>query len=284
MNIFGIKKNALSRSERILEGNKGLLQKAHAIVGITRVRNESLILEDTLNHMACHVDAIVAYDDASTDKTLEILVTHPKVALVISNSVWEPEMMARLQAETRHRELLRHLARKRLRFEWILCFDADERYIGEIRNFVETSAALGCDGVRIQLFDAYMAPDDCAPYNPSIGKELINFRKYFGPERRDILMLWKNSKQIIFDGLDAREPKGVSLMRTSFYCQHYGKALSVKHWEDTCDYYIKHFPFETYGQKWLSRKGKAIHLQSDFGRALYAWGPELFANATVISN
>ena len=59
----------------------------------------------------------------------------------------------------------------------------------------------------------------------------------------------------------------------------YGKSLSVAHWEETCDYYIRHFPFETYGKKWTERKGQAIHTQSDFKRPLYEWGEALFANA-----
>ena len=56
-------------------------------------------------------------------------------------------------------------------------------------------------------------------------------------------------------------------------------SLSVDHWEETCDYYIRHFPFETYGKKWTERKGQAIHTESDFKRPLYEWGDELFANA-----
>ena len=42
--------------------------------------------------------------------------------------------------------------------------------------------------------------------------------------------------------------------RTDLYCQHYGKSLSVDHWEETCDYDVRHFPFETYGRKWLIEK------------------------------
>ena len=62
----------------------------------------------------------------------------------------------------------------------------------------------------------------------------------------------------------------------------YGKSLSIEHWEETCDYYIKHFPFDTYGRKWTERKGKAIHTESDFGRQLYEWGETLFANAVKL--
>jgi hypothetical protein len=39
---------------------------------------------------------------------------------------------------------------------------------------------------------------------------------------------------------------------------------------------------ETYGRKWLARKGQAIHTQSDFMRPLYEWGDTLFANAVKI--
>ena len=69
---------------------------------------------------------------------------------------------------------------------------------------------------------------------------------------------------------------------TELHCQHYGKSLSVEHWEGTSDYYIRHFPFETYGRKWLDRKGQAIHTRSDFMRPLYEWGETLFANAVKI--
>ena len=125
-----------------------------------------------------------------------------------------------------------------------------------------------------------MTPDDCAPYRP--GRELLGFRRLFGPERRDILMLWRNHPQILFAEHHAREPGGVERTRTDLYCQHYGKSLSVEHWEETCDYYIRHFPFDTYGRKWSDRRGRAIHARSDFMRPLYEWGETLFANAVRI--
>jgi hypothetical protein len=164
-----------------------------------------------------------------------------------------------------------------LQFDWVFCFDADERVTGDLRRFVEGQRATDHDGVRIQLFDAYMTPDDHAPYQPD--RELLGFRRFFGPERRDILMLWRSRSEVIFAEHHAREPGGVERVRTDLYCQHYGKSLSVAHWEETCEYYIRHFPFETYGRKWRDRKGRAIHTQSDFMRPLYEWGDTLFANA-----
>ena len=278
---FGRGRCRLAKSERLITCNKELLQGRHLIVGITRVRNEALVLQDTLDYVDSFVDAIIAYDDASTDETREILKSHPKVALLVENTKWEGGYEARLNAETRHRGLILDIARAKLQFEWVYCFDADERVVGALRDFVVSLDAKTCNGVRIQLFDAYMTPADCAPFRPSAN--LLGFRRFFGPERRDILMLWRNSRRVRFQGLDAREPAGVDRVVTNFYCQHYGKAISVEQWEETCDYYAKHFPPETYGQKWLNRKGRAIHLQSDFSRPLFEWGTSLFENATVIS-
>src|SRR6266702_4557685 len=93
-------------SERIVAGNAELLAQRHFLIGITRVRNEALILGDTLDFVGQHVDAIVAYDDASTDRTLELLRSHPKVALILANGVWETDVKARRTAEHRHRQLL----------------------------------------------------------------------------------------------------------------------------------------------------------------------------------
>jgi hypothetical protein len=116
-----------------------------------------------------------------------------------------------------------------------------------------------------------------APYRA--GLPLLNFRKFYGPEERDILMLWRNLPGIVFSRGDLRTPRGMRSVKTDLYCQHYGKSLSVEHWDETRDYYIRHFPPSPYGRKWLERKGQAIHTQSDFKRPLYEWGETLFANA-----
>ena len=117
----------LRAGEQIVACNTGLLGRRHFLVGITRVRNEALILRDTLDYVGKHVDAIVAYDDASTDRTLEILVGHSKVALIVKNQSWEADIEARRNAEGRHRGLLLQTAREHLQFDWMFCFDADER-------------------------------------------------------------------------------------------------------------------------------------------------------------
>lgn len=267
----------LRDTERIVKGNAALLGQKHFLVGLTRVRNEALLLPGTLDYLGRHVDAIVAYDDASTDATVDILRVHPKVAFVVANQAWEQDIDSRRLAEGRHRGLLLDMARAELPHEWMLCFDPDERVTGDMRGFVEGLRDDPCDAVRVRLFDAYMTPEDHVPYTPD--QELLDFRKFYGPERRDILMLWRNRAGIGFAEGDGRTPRGMENIKVDLYCQHYGKSLSVFHWEETCDYYIQHFPFETYGRKWSQRKGKAIHTESDFGRPLYPWGESLFANA-----
>ncbi len=222
------------------------------------------------------MDAIIAYDDASTDETVEILRAHPKVALIVANQVWEQDVDARKRAEGRHRGLLLDMAREALPHEWMLCFDPDERVTGDMRGFVAGQGE-ECDAVRVKLFDAYITPEDQAPYTSD--QPLLHFRKFYGPEQRDILMLWRNRAGIGFAEGDGRTPRGMTSVKTELYCQHYGKSLSVAHWEETCDYYIRHFPYETYGAKWEARKGKAVHTESDFGRPLHEWGEALFANA-----
>jgi glycosyltransferase involved in cell wall biosynthesis len=266
----------LRDTERIIEGNRALFGEQHLLVAMTRIRNEALILPDTLDYLAGQVDAILAYDDASTDETVEILRAHPKVALIVANRAWEQDIEARKLAEGRHRGLLLDMAREQLPHDWMLCFDPDERIAGDFRRFVRGAADAPFDSVKVQLFDAYMTPGDNAPYRS--GMKLLDFRRFYGPEQRDILMLWRNRPEISF-AERGRVPAGLGRVAVDLYCQHYGKALSVEHWEETCDYYIKHFPYETYGKKWSERKGQAIHTESDFKRPLYEWGEALFKNA-----
>src|ERR1700719_181851 len=164
--------------ERIIVANTGLLRQNHILIGVTRVRNEALVLHDTLDHVGKHVDAIVAYDDASTDQTLEILHGHSKVALIVTNRSWEEDIKARRIAEGRHRGLLLQTAREPVQVDWMFCFDADERVTGDLRGFIEGTHSSDYDGVRVQLFDAYMTPGDHAPYQAD--RELFCFRRFFG--------------------------------------------------------------------------------------------------------
>jgi hypothetical protein len=86
-------------------------------------------------------------------------------------------------------------------------------------------------------------------------------------------MAWRPSTKFRYEGLDRREPAYDSSARISvslLRCKHFGKAISVDQWETTCDYFEEYFP-EPYKTKWRNRKGKAIHIQSDFSTPLYGW-------------
>ena len=153
--------------EHIVTGNAALLGQDHSLIGVTRLRNEALVLPDTLTYVGKEVDAIIAYDDASTDRTLDILRAHPKVALIVANESWEEDIKARRLAEGRHRGLLLEIARAQFHFDWMFCFDADERVTSNLRRFTQGLQPDSCDGIRVRLFDAYMTPQDCAPYRPN---------------------------------------------------------------------------------------------------------------------
>jgi len=167
----------LRESEQVIKGNEVLLGRKHRLVAMTRIRNEALILPDTLDYLASQVDAIIAYDDASTDDTVDILRKHAKVALIVVNQSWEKDVAARKLAEGRHRGLLLEMARSELPHDWMFCFDPDERVTGDLPSFVASLEADASDAVRVQLFDAYMTPEDCAPYAPDL--PLLHFRKFW---------------------------------------------------------------------------------------------------------
>lgn len=257
---------------RILKGRRSV--SSGSIIGMIRLRNEEALLQDTLDHLSGIVDGIVVFDDASTDRSREIALAHPHVVEVVVNRHWRRRN--RIWEETANRRILYRRA-KRLQPSWVFYSDADERFVGEIRDFLH-DAGPEVRGLRINLFDAYLTPGDSQPY--SAGAPLLDFRSSFGPERRRILMAWRPDASVDFTTKDAREPQGVpGPLIDRFECQHYGKALSEEQWEETCRYYVDNFPI--YRDKWLARMGKAIHTESDFGTPLYAW-PDVTRHAIDI--
>jgi len=228
------------------------------IIGLTRIRNESLIISDTLDHLSEFCDDIYVYDDASTDNTVEICKTKEKVRKVLENKTWSTE--DRPMAETHDRKKLLEYARQNAnKDDWFVYIDADER----IEFDWELLKKANFNAVKMRLFDFYITKED-------VDKNYKD-RKWLGPEYREIIIAFKNSNELNYSRPVQREvtlPKKSKAFKSG-YVKHYGKAISVEEWESTCDYYGKYF--KEYSKKWLKRKGKAIHAVSDYGRELIQW-------------
>ena len=244
--------------------------KKPKIIGLMILRNEALILKDSLDAMGKIVDGIIVLDDASTDNSVDICLKHPKVLNVVLNTDWVSGLKGeRYVQESIHRQKILEIGR-RYRPTWFLYLDADERVDGAVREYLlSNSKNKTIAGVSLRLYDAYMTKRDQTAYKNG---SLYNFRQNFGPEYREIIMIWKNSRKVFFKTDEmSREPSGIPEKDVAkrFLVQHYGKAISQEQWENTCDFYIKYFPI--YAEKWAARKGKSIHTKSDFGAKLMTW-------------
>jgi len=225
------------------------------IIGITRVRNEEHIIGDTLEHVSKLVDGIMIFDDHSTDETVEICKSFPKVISCFENARWESNPIIRLSLEGKHRQLLYQLAKDIYNPDWIYCFDADEFADFEGIDFT-------ADAYKLRLFDYYITPKDA--------NLTWRDRKYIGQEYRDITMLFRPHPDIRFSSRVPTLPN-IYNIQTQGFVKHYGKAISVEEWEKTCQYYINHLSEPGIKKRWQGRIGKAIHTKSDFGRDLITW-------------
>lgn len=237
------------------------------IIGITKVRNEERILNDTLDRWASFcTEGIYIYDDVSTDRTVEIAMAHPSVKRVIRGTFWDPD---REKAEWMNRQQILAAAQQDAGPDyWFVYFDADEHPY----NFTEYGLFENPDvkAIACRLFDIYITPEDVdLPYLK---------RNFVGPEFRTIIYFFRNLPGVRYSLPDQREvtlPVDVGAIPIHGDIKHYGKGFSVQHWEETCDYYIKFWP--KYSDKWRKRKGQAVHTdyRSDFGNALLPWGERM---------
>lgn len=227
------------------------------IYGITRVRNEALIIADTLDHFLEYCSHIVLYDDASTDDTVALAreVGGDRIT-IIENDAWR---LDRNPEETRHRRIACDAA-VLMGADWILCFDADERLVGDLPE-------LEADGYRFRLFDGYLTPR--YPIEYAAGR-LDHLPREWGPEYRDILMLFR-ACYARWNRPGLREPQFSGRVELAdVFVKHFGKCLSVEQWDENCAYYQRGFP-ESFKRRWRERVGKAVHTVSDFGRPLFEW-------------
>jgi glycosyltransferase involved in cell wall biosynthesis len=113
------------------------------VVALLPVRNGENELEGCLRSLDDVVDAVVALDDGSTDRTREILEEHPSVEELLWN---ESRQTAAGWDDSGNRNRLLEAAAA-LEPEWILSLDADERFDPEdaaaLKRFIEEDALPG---------------------------------------------------------------------------------------------------------------------------------------------
>lgn len=238
------------------------MNKIPKIFGLIKVRNEAVIIKDTLDHWAKYCTAgIYVYDDVSDDNTVAICKAHPAVKAVIEGDIWDPD---REKAEWFNRQMVLLRAKQDAGDDdWFAYFDADEFIFNfedyQLFNDPEIKA------IACRLYDFYITPED--------EHKSYKERKWIGPEFRTIPFFFRNSPFLKYHLPDQRivtmEP-GIQIPIHGDI-KHFGKGISVEQWEATCDYYIRFWP--KYSDKWRQRKGKAVHedMRSDFGNPLIKW-------------
>ena len=246
-----------------------------AVRGITKVRNEAHIIEDTLDNWAQWCDAgIHVYCDDCTDRgsTATICKGHDAVVEVIESDLYDTD---RERAEWFHRRQVLHSA---LRFcnddDWIVYFDGDEhleQFDAGLLNDPETKA------IACESYDTYITPEDEEHSLWHYDKrEWVSQEYEFSP------YFYRASLPLDFWKPDQRNmdlPKGVGFALHG-KVRHWGKGLSVEHWDQKCDYYAEIFG-PKYAAKWASRRGNAVKedMKSDFGFPLVKWEDVLSGKA-----
>lgn len=102
------------------------------------VRNEERYLPGFLHHMRHAVDGIIALDDCSTDRTLEILRSEPRVVSILAED--RAGLPHANETSNRHRLLVEAA---RLGAQWVVCADADERFEARFLDRLHAEAEEG---------------------------------------------------------------------------------------------------------------------------------------------
>jgi len=97
------------------------------ITAMFAIKNEEKYIHRVLSHVSEYVDSIAILDDASTDLTLEIVKSFPKVKKLYVN---QPNIG---RHEGRDRNILFKLA-KELNPDWFICLDGDEIFEDRIKD------------------------------------------------------------------------------------------------------------------------------------------------------
>lgn len=227
------------------------------IIGLTLIRNESLIIQETLDHFShfC-TGGIYVIDDYSSDNTFEIASNHPHVVkcVQVPSDMHDP-MKWRIYQSIYRQSIYQIAVKDAEPGDWFLYFDADERIEYDFSRLHQYDERVNC--VYMKLFDFYITPDDV---DKTYQGDLIALRTWCGPEYRPIMFLFKHDPNRLWKWTNSRMPtidlkNDLAVMEG--YVRHFGKCISVSHWEETCDFYISNSP--SFADKWLNRVLKNSH-------------------------
>jgi hypothetical protein len=180
---------------------------------------------------------------------------------VISSDLFDSD---RERAEWFNRQALLNSARRFMQegSDWICYFDADEHPVDIDMDRVDWEQA---EALSLDLYDVHITPEDV--------DGLYLDRRWVDSQFRRIpfffrLQSWSGYAQPDQRIMTYQQIRGPRCFPVGL-CKHYGKGLSVGHWEKKCDYYANTFG-PKYADKWRLRRGKAIKTdyKSDFGEPL----------------
>lgn len=217
------------------------------LVGLTRVKDEEMMMQEHLDHMAQFCDEIWVYDDLSSDGTYEIAKKHPKVKEVMQTSKhWKPKKYGivkdPLELGKKNQKLM-DKASKESRADWFVFMDVDE-FLDEnlIKELPKLLQDKKYDAICLELYDFFITEKD---KDRLYKGDLQAIRPYCGTEYRHQLILWRNIKGLYFREGTHREPNGLKKSRTLYShhkIKHYGKAKSVEDYKKKTELYRKYRP------------------------------------------
>lgn len=230
--------------------------------GITKVRNEAHIIHDTLDSWAVCCDAIHVYCDNCTDVTAELCRQHPVVKEVIESDLMDPD---RERAEWYNREAVLASARRWLtEDDWLCYFDGDEQLASFDHDMLRRPEV---DVIAIELYDSYITDED-----KDLDRWDYRERAYVGDEYMLVPAFYRARRPLRYYRPDQRniDIPSDAVIKVGGKLRHWGKGISVPHFDAKCDYYAETFG-PKYADKWRKRKGHAVHSISDYGRPLVRW-------------
>jgi len=217
------------------------------LVGLTRVKNEEMMMQEHLDHMAKFCDSICVYDDRSTNGTLEIIKNHPKVKKILRTSKrWKPKPVGTvkdpLELWKKNQKML-NAARRSLKPDWFIFLDIDEFFDEDLlRDLPKLLKTKDYDAICFQMYDFFITEKDKdKPYKGDIQ----SIRSYAGTEYRDQLFLFRNISGLYFKEAAHKEPIGFKndrILYTKYKIKHYGKAKSVEDYYQKSKHYLKYRP------------------------------------------